>query len=425
MSASEPQGYYAASVGSQIRFAPLHGTARADVCIVGAGYTGLSAALHSAAAGASAIVLESERVGFGASGRNGGQIHPGHRLGQIQLERWLGEQAARDLWKISEDAVSLVRDLTKTHAPGSELKDGLLIAAHDNTAMRELAAETEHLQGRYGRSGLRMLRREEVERAVGTAIYPGGRFDAGGGHLHPLRYALGLAVGASKAGAVIHERSRVVAIDTGTRRATVRTASGAVEADKVLVACDAYTGKIAPSLAPYIGHVESFIAATEPLDPSVGDRILPSDWAVSDTRHVLDYYRKSSDGRLLFAGRESYWNPPKNIAALVRPRMLQVFPLLKQVRIDYAWSGTVGITYTRMPHFGRCGDRMLFGLGYSGHGVALATMGGKALAEAALGHSDEFETLVAVPARPFPGPSWLRKPMITTALLWYKLQDAL
>ena len=178
------------------------------------------------------------------------------------------------------------------------------------------------------------------------------------------------------------------------------------------------------SLAPYIGHVESFIVATEPLGPLAAD-ILPSDWAVSDTRHILDYYRKSSDGRLLFAGRESYWNPPSDVAALVRPRMLHVFPSLKETKIEYAWSGTVGITYTRMPHFGRLGERVLFGHGYSGHGVALATMGGKLLAEAALGRSEDFEVLAGVPATPFPGPQWARKPMITAALLWYKLQDAL
>jgi gamma-glutamylputrescine oxidase len=383
----------------------------------------LSAALHCAAAGAKVIVLESETVGFGASGRNGGQIHPGHRHGQMELEEWLGIQAARDLWRISENAVSLVRDLAKLQ-PDSELKDGLLVAAHDIKALRELEAEAEHLEAHYGYQSARMLDRESVARTVGAGIYPGGRFDASGGHLHPLRYALGLASAASSAGAVIHEQSRATRIDVGPGQATVHTALGKVQADTVVIACDAFSGKIAPSLAPYIGHVESFIVATEPLGPLAAS-ILPSDWAVSDTRHILDYYRKSSDGRLLFAGRESYWNPPSDVAALVRPRMLHVFPSLKETKIEYAWSGTVGITYTRMPHFGRLGERVLFGHGYSGHGVALATMGGKLLAEAALGRSDDFEVLAGVPATPFPGPQWVRKPMITAALLWYKLQDAL
>jgi gamma-glutamylputrescine oxidase len=425
MNSSGPQGYYAASIGRRKQFGALQGAVTGDVCIVGAGYTGLSAALHCVALGATVIVLESETVGYGASGRNGGQIHPGHRHGQIELEEWLGDQAAHDLWTISENAVSLVRELASSHAPDCELKDGLLVAAHDNAALRELDAEAEHLQSHYGHRNLRMLDCNEVSRAVGADIYPGGRFDPSGGHLHPLRYALGLAAAASAAGAVIYEQSRATNIAFSTRGATVSTDSGQVQADKVLIACDAFSGRIVPSLAPYIGHVESFIVATEPLGSSVAACVLPSDWAVSDTRHVLDYYRKSLDGRLLFAGRESYWNPPKDIAALVQPRMLHVFPSLKETKIEYAWSGTVGITYTRMPHFGRLGASALFAHGYSGHGVALATMAGKVLAEAALGRSEEFEVLAGVPAVPFPGPQWLRKPMITAALLWYKLQDAL
>jgi gamma-glutamylputrescine oxidase len=269
-----------------------------------------------------------------------------------------------------------------------------------------------------------MLDTDGIARTVGTTIYPGGRFDSDGGHLHPLKYARGLAAGAMRAGATIHERTRATHINSSKSKVQIQTVSGVVEADKVLLACDAFSGSIVPSLAAYIGHVESFITATDVLPALELARILPADWAVADTRHVLDYYRKSSDGRLIFAGRESYWNTPEDIAALVRTRMLRVFPSLEPVKTAFAWSGTVGITYTRMPHFGRIGERVLFAHGYSGHGVALATIGGSLLAGAAIGRSEGFDVLAKVPATRFPGPPWARKPMISAALLWYKLLDA-
>jgi gamma-glutamylputrescine oxidase len=246
----------------------------------------------------------------------------------------------------------------------------------------------------------------------------------GGGHLHPLNYARGLAAAAEEAGARIFEHSRARAIDEDRAGANVRCADGAVTAGQVLLATDAFSGEIAPQLAKYIGHVESFVTATEPLGEELNAKVLPCDAAVADTRHVLDYYRKSADGRMLYAGRESYWTIPKDIAAVVRPRMLQVFPNLRDVKTEYAWSGAVGITATRMPHFGRLSKRILFAHGYSGQGVALATLGGKLLAEAALGNPERFDVFARVPATPFPGGALLRKPIVSTALMWFKLMDS-
>jgi gamma-glutamylputrescine oxidase len=197
-----------------------------------------------------------------------------------------------------------------------------------------------------------------------------------------------------------------------------------VAADHIVLACDAFSAQLAPELAPYIAHVESFIAASEPLGPETAATVIPSDAAVADTRHVLDYYRKSSDRRLLFAGREAYWTPPNDIAGIVRPRMLKVFPSLQDTAIEFGWSGTVGITRTRMPHFGTLSPGIHFAHGYSGHGVALATLGGKVLAETVLGRGDRFETLARVPAQKFPGGQLLRKPMVTAALLCLKFVDS-
>lgn len=370
------------------------------------------------------VLLEAATIGFGASGRNGGQIHTGLRKDQAQLERWLGAGHARDLWNLTEESKVLLRALIAQHGIDCALKDGLVIAAHDEAALRALAEDTAHLAQHYHYLS-RMTNAQETAEKLGTSIYPGARLDMGGGHLHPLAFARGLAVAADAAGAVIWEHSPAKKVEADGNAIRVDCIGGCVTADKVLLATDAFSASLAPQLEPYIGHVESFITATTPLPPHLAEQIIPCDAAVADTRHVLDYYRKSTDGRLLFAGRESYFSPPRDIAALVRPRMLRVFPQLQDIHIEYAWSGTVGITRTRMPHFGRLSERIFFAHGYSGQGVALATLGGKLLAEAALGKPERFDVFARVPAKTFPGGKWLRKPLVSAALFAFKITDAL
>lgn len=425
MTSDQPQGYYAASAGITPSRAPLSGAARADICVIGGGYTGISAALHLAESGARVALLEAETMGYAASGRNGGQIHSGQRKDQAELEQWLGPVHARDLWDLAEEAKALVKQRVAQHAIACDLKSGLVIAAHDPAAARALAEDTAHLNRLYDYSAAWMMDAHETEEKLGTSIYPAARFDAGGGHLHPLRFARGLAQAAEAAGATIFENSRALGFDADGDSVIVRCGDGSVTAGHVILACDAFTGAIAPQLDRYIGHVESFITATAPLPAPLAAQVLPCDAAVADTRHVLDYYRKSADGRLLFAGREAYFGAPSNIAALVRPRMLRVFPMLADVPTAYAWSGTVGLTVTRMPHLGRLSERVLFAHGYSGHGVALSILGGKVMAEAVLGDDARFETFARVPATPFPGGKLLRKPMITAALFAYKIMDAI
>ncbi|HSC18976.1 MAG TPA: FAD-binding oxidoreductase [Rhizomicrobium sp.] len=417
--------YYRASLGAGPERPALAGEARADVCIVGGGFTGLSAALHLAQAGARLTLVEGETIGFGASGRNGGQIHTGWRQSQQKLEHWLGEIHARDLWTLCEEAKALVRDLAAQHAIDCMLKGGLVIAAHDRAAARELADDTEDLRARYGYTSARMMDGDETARVLGTEVYPAARFDSGGGHLQPLAFSRGLAQAAEQAGATLCEHTRAKSIEQSAHRARVVCDNGVIDADCVIVACDAFSGELLPALAPYIAHVESFMTATEPLPDHLYERVLPCDAAVADTRHVLDYYRKSEDRRMLFAGREAYFTLPKNIARMVRPRMEYVYPALKTARTEYAWSGTVGITRTRMPHVGGLSERVLFAQGYSGQGVALAPFCGKLLAEAALGRPERFEVLARVPAKPFPGGSALRKPVVAAGLLWFKLLDHL
>ena len=418
-----PQGYYAASSETPPPRPRLTGDMRADVCVIGGGFTGLTAALHLARTGARVMLLEAQTVGFAASGRNGGQIHTGHRMSQPALERWLGPIHARQLWDLCEESKALVRTQAAALAPDAHLKDGLIIAAHDRAALRELAEDTEYLSKHYSYSAARIMGAEETRRLTG-AEYFGGKLDMGGGHLHPLRYARGLARGAEAAGATIFEHSRARSVETQNNAAIVRCEGGTVVADSVLLATDAFSAELAPKLAPYIGHVESFMSATAPLPPDLNAQILPTDAAVADTRHVLDYYRKSDDGRLLFAGREGYWNVPEDVTPIVRRRMLQVFPMLQSVPTEYAWSGDVGITVTRLPHMGRLSPRVLFAHGYSGQGVALTSIGGKLMAEAALGNSERFDVMARVPARKFPGGPWLRKPLVAAALFAFKIADA-
>ena len=419
------QGYYAASAHPAPERARFQGTRQADFCVIGGGYTGLCAALHLAQEGAKVVLLEAESIGFAASGRNGGQIHTGHRKDQAELETWLGPVHARDLWALADEAKAAVRGLVHAHAIDCALKDGLVIAAHNEAMARALAEDTEHLAGRYGYGLARMMDRQETARQLGTNVYPAARMDMGGGHLHPLDYARGLAQAAQDSGAELFEHSRVLALDEDKAGVNIRCADGLVTAGRALLACDAFSAAIAPELAKYIGHVESFIIATAPLGEALNREVLPCDAAVADTRHVLDYYRKSADGRMLFAGRESYWNVPSDVPALVRPRMAHVFPKLADVAIEYGWHGTVGITRTRMPHFGRRSERQLFAHGYSGQGVALATLGGKLMAEAALGHPERFDVIARVPAEPFPGGQLLRRPLVAAALMWFKLVDSL
>ena len=423
MSAIGPETFYRAVLGPVPAHASLSGNVKTDVCIVGGGFTGLSAALHLANIGARPVLIEAETIGYGASGRNGGQIHTGFRQTQRELERWLGKTHARDLWNLSEDAKSLIRELVTRYGIGCALKSGLVIAADDRGAIRPLADDTEYLRAHYDYSAARMMDAAETARELGTEVYPAARFDSGGGHLQPLAFARGIAAAAEAAGAHLHEHTRAQRIETSERSVRVLYDRGIIDAEHVIIACDARAGLLVPELAPYIAHVESFMTATEPLPDEVYESVLPNDSAVADTRHVLDYFRKSEDRRMLFAGRETYLTVPRNVAAIVRPRMERVYPALKTVRTEYAWSGTVGITRTRMPHVGRLNARTVFAHGYSGQGVALANLGGKLLAEAVTGNAERFDALARVPAKPFPGGTWTRRPLVSAGLIWYKILD--
>ncbi len=419
-----PQSWYAATAQPLEPFPALAGDQRADVCIVGAGYTGLSAALHLAEAGLSVIVLEAHRVGFGASGRNGGQLGSGQRADQGELEQIVGREQARAFWDLGEEAKALVKSLIARHRIDCELKPGVAWAGSSAADVRSIQSYVAQLQDVYGYDQITALDRDSFAAMCPSPDYQGGALDMGAGHLHPLKYALGLARAAWSAGARICEGSEVLALEDG-RPATLRTAKGSVQADHVILACNGYLGHLHPKVAARVMPINNFIAATEPLGEAAA-QVLAQDVAVADSRFVVNYFRLSPDKRLLFGGGESYgYRFPKDIPALVRKPMQVIFPHLRDIRIDYAWGGTLGITMKRMPHLARLGPNIMSASGYSGHGVGTATHAGQLCARAIQGEASGFDTFARLPTSPFPGGAATRAPLLVLAMTWYTLRDRL
>ncbi|MCC6000725.1 MAG: FAD-binding oxidoreductase [Pararhodobacter sp.] len=420
-----PRSWYAETAQPLPLQPRAEGALSCDVCVVGGGFTGLSAALHLAERGYDVILLEAQRLGFGASGRNGGQVGTGQRQDQDWLERTVGKIRARALWDMALESVALVRDLATRHAPDAGWADGIIHAAHKPGFVSEYHAYAEKLARDYGYDRVRPLSREEMRAMVGSPAYHGGEIDMGSGHLHPLRYALGLARAAQEAGVRMFEQSRVTALMPGDP-ARVSTDGAHITARFLALACNGYLGRLQPRVASRVMPINNFIAATRPMSDAERASIIKGDHAVADSKFVINYFRFSSDNRLLFGGGESYgYRFPPDIAATVRKPMTAIFPQLRDIEITHAWGGTLGITVNRMPHFERLTGNVLSASGYSGHGVAMATLGGKLLSEAIAGQAERFDLMASVPTLPFPGGAMLRTPLLVAAMLWFSLRDRL
>lgn len=417
--------YYAAAASSAPRRSALAGERSCEACVIGGGLTGVSAALNLAERGIDTVLVEARRIGWGASGRNGGQALVGFAVDVDRLERLVGLENALALWRLTLEGIAAIECRSARHRIACDLKRGYLLAA---TRRRNLAAHAAWLDKaarRYGYRKYRLLDPDAARREVATDRYHGGLLDEGSLHLHPLAYCLGLAQAAAAAGAVLHEGSPAVRIDPGPP-ITVETANGAVRARHLVLAGNAYLGRLSGMLRPRIMPVASYVCATNPLGRERARGLIANDIAVCDDRHVLDYFRLTPDYRLLFGAAASFSaREPASLARFVRRRMLRVFPQLVDVGVDYAWSGRIAVTRNRFPDIGRLAPDIYYAHGFSGHGLALTGIAGRVIAEAIAGEPRGLELFAAIPHRPFPGGGWLRMPLLVLAQAPYRLLDAI
>lgn len=417
--------YYAASAHAAPERPALEGTAEADVCVVGGGIAGCSAALHLAERGFKVLLLEEHRIGWGASGRSGGQAIHGVAAGQVKLERLLGAADARAVWDISLEGLALMRSLIQRFHIDCDWVDGYLLCAVKPRQVRELEAELAELRERDAYQSVRYVPREELRAQLPTERYLAGLYDGNSAHLHPLNYTLGLARAAESLGARLCEGSRALEFAPG-EKVRVRTARGEVRARYLVLCGNVYLGPTAPSLARKIMAVATYIVATAPLGAERARSLIANNAAVCDMNWVLDYFRRSADHRLLFGGRVNYSGLSSfDAPGATRARMLRVFPQLADVPIEYAWGGEVDITLNRAPHFGRLAPNVFFLQGFSGHGMALTGIAGKLVAEAIGGTAARFDVFARIPHADFPGGMALRRPALVLAMLYFRLRDLL
>ena len=400
----------------------LTGEQVCDVAVLGAGYTGLMAALQLARRGYSVTVLEAARAGWGASGRNGGQIVTGYARSMGEVAAAAGHDDARLLWRLNEEAKDLIRTTVEQEAINCDLTWGYLFAAvkqRQCTDLDEMAAEW---AGDYGYQGLERLDQTQTRAIVGSPRYVGSLLDHGGGHLHPLNYALGLAEACERAGVTIYEDSAVTALDTGVTP-SFTTSGGRVRAKYLVLAGNALLGALVPSLRHKIAPVGTYIAATAPLGANTMAAVLAQDIAVCDMNFVLNYFRKTPDNRLLFGARVSYsGQEPIDLESQMRASMARAFPQLTDTPFEAVWGGLVDITINRLPHLGRLSPTVYFAQGFSGHGVALSGMAGKVIAEAVAGSAERFDVFARIRHGDFPGGP-VKIPLLRLAMLWFRLRD--
>ena len=416
--------WYAATAHPWDALPVLAGDETSDLVVVGGGCTGLAAALYAARAGRSVILLEGGRIGWGASGRNGGQIIPGLRKGALELVDMLGVERAKALFDLSLEARTVVTNLIAEHRIACDLSlSGHLLGAVKRGDMPAFEEEAACLDQVMGYPHVRILDEAEARDAVATPEFRGALIDEMGGHLHPLNYTLGLARACLSAGVRAFEGSEVVGLEQTAKGVTVRTSQGAVHATHAVLAGDALLRGLSAQVNRRIMPVANYQVVTEPLkDP---ERLIAQNRAVSDSRFVVDYFRLTADGRLLFGGGERYTpDPPRDMAAFVRPYLERAFPQLAGVRLTHAWGGLVSVTLSRLPHIGRDGA-VLYAHGYSGQGVILSSLAGKLMANALDGDAAPLERFSSVAPPPFPGGRALSRPLYMLGMAWYAMRDRL
>jgi gamma-glutamylputrescine oxidase len=397
--------------------------------VVGAGIAGCSTALHLARRGYRVALVEARFVGYGASGRSGGQLIFGLAPSQKALTAQVGREDAHRLFDLSIEALNSTRALIDTYAIDCDYTANHVHVATKPRHVRELTEWTDELHREYGYESARLLDRDELQSHVRSELYLGGLLDSRSGHMHPLKYTQGLARAAELAGVRIFEDTQVLRYDNGSGGAggvAVHSSRGIVYCEHLILCGNAYIDGVAPALARRTLGVGTYIVATEPLDPARARALLPSNAAVADINWILDYFRFTADHRLLFGGRVSYsaMQPP-HLTESMRKRLVRVFPSLADVAVDYTWGGYLDITMSRAPDFGRLAPNIYYLQGFSGHGMALTGLAGKLVAEAVSGTAERFDVFARIPHRDFPGGRLLRRPSLVLAMLYYRLRDLL
>jgi len=417
--------YYAASMNDTRQRPPLTEALSTQICIIGAGFTGISAALELVERGFKVVVLEAERVGFGASGRNGGQIVNGYSRDLATIAKRYGADKAASLGKMSLEGGQIIRDRIAKYQIACDFTQGGFFAAFTQKQLDEMKANRDTWQS-HGHDGLEIVSKGDVNRYVASDVYCGGMADKYGGHIHPLNLVLGEAAAFERQGGLIFENSRVLSVDMKTAKPCIKTQSGEVTADYLLVCGNAYLGQLLPEISGRMMPVSSQVLTTQVLGEEVMAQLLPANYCVEDANYVLDYYRRSGDNRLIYGGGIGYGGQdPQNIESVIRPHLVKTFPQLKDVRIDFAWSGNFALTLTRIPHMGRLSPHIYFSHGDSGHGVTTTHLLGKILGEAVSGHASRFDVWASLPNLPFPGGKYLRVPLTALGAWWYGWRDRL
>lgn len=424
--------YYAATVQRDRTFLLLQSNLDCDVAVVGGGLAGLSAAIELADRGYSVVLLEAKQVGWGASGRNGGQVIAGLACDQDVIEGQLGLAASKQTWDMTLEAISLIGQRRQRFGIACDWQAGYMSLAVSARKAKGLRAWQDHMQRAYDYE-TRWIDPQDMPGWIASPRFHSGIHDPAGGHLHPLKYSLGLARAAAGLGVQIFENSAVVSLEPGST-SRLRTAQGSVRASHVLLAGNVYLQGLAPLLERRIMPVGTYIVASETLDPALAASLVPSKSAVCDTNFVLDYFRPTADHRMLYGGRVSYSTAtPMNLAASMQSRMARTFPQLQSAKAEFAWGGFVDISMNRAPDFGRLSDvgassahaNVYYLQGFSGHGLALTGLAGKLVAEAIAGSAERFDTFARIRHRPFPGGRLLRTPALVAGMAYYRLRDML
>lgn len=426
VAAAHINSWYALTTPDRTANPALEGDVDCDVCVVGAGIAGCSTALHLAEKGYRVVLLEAERIAWGASGRSGAQAIFGVACGQKKLEKLVGLSDARAIWDITVEGLKLQRDLISNQKIDCDYIAGQIQVAQKPRQDQDLRAEFIQLQQSYNYQSVSLIERDALNTLLASERYFSGMLDTASGHLHPLKYTEGLAAAAMRAGVKIYERSGALSYTRQNKKLNVTTAAGIVRCTSLALCGNAWLGPFAPTLAKKIIGVGTYMIATESLGQNRAAALITNNAAITDMNWILDYFRRSSDHRLLFGGRVSYSGlDTVNTARATRARMLQVYPQLKDVKVEYAWGGYADITMNRAPHFGRLEPDVYFLQGFSGHGIALTGIAGKLLSEAIAGTNERFDLFANIPHRNFPGGAALRRPALMLAMLWYRLRDLL